>query len=682
MKQTFSYKSLLGSKPSVVRLCLAGLVLAVGIESAAARPFKIIASSSRRTTTHQLTSGNVTLGITDYGGGASNQFLMPSLADISDNEADRYGRMGQVAVRDSVHGGRYNPTQAGFHETLGTQCEVTASPGKLTVEPHGIALWHGDGQYDFTRWENIGADPYTNDGGNSDKDGLDEENLSVVINGVTYSNQEAEVYSEYDYYGTYEDYKGKLGIQIPAFRHYHETRFIRVPGHCVNQHREGTPLYDPASLSPDMSATQPAGSFPGTGKKLNNPISAWNFRWDNAKWTAGYRYFPNATGWTVQARTGVLREDNLPKQAVIVAETNVATMGRAIGFYRPTGEINDFPVIGIVEATGAISYKDTRTNLRRTVDEPFTDAGSMSVPGFTTRIRGLIARDRLPVGIFESWREELFIFYGTPQEIMDAIAAYDTPKQAQTITFPVLPNKTTGDADFSPGATASSGMPVSYTSSATNVATIVGTNIHIVGAGTTTITASQAGSATYFAATNVSRQLLVTLSSLPTATVFADAGDAGVQMTLSDGSLRLVSATNPTFQVGTSGGVSGPAGLTVSGSGQITWSPVPAQAGQTYGVEVRVRDSGIPPLEDMGTFELAIIALLQANNVAVIGRGLQLSWNTIPGRAYGIQTSTNLVHWSGIANDLIAADVLMSTNLPISINTMMQFYRVSVEAQP
>lgn len=950
-------------------LALVILPLAVGIESAVARPFKIIASSNRRTTTHQLTSGNVTLGITDYGGGAINQFLMPGLADISDNEADRYGRMGQVAVRDSVHGGRYNPTQAGFHETLGTQCEVTSTPGKLVVQPHGIALWHGDGQYDFTRWENIGADPYTNDGGNSDKDGLDEENLSVVINGVTYTNQEAEVFSEYDYYGTYEDYKGKFGIQIPAFRHYHETRFIRVPGHCVNQHREGTPLYDPASLSSDMSATQPPGSFPGTAKELNNPISAWNFRWDNAKWTAGYRYFPDGSGWTVAARTGVLREDNLPKQAVIVAESNVATNGRAIGFYRPTGEINDFPVIGIVEATGAISYKDARTNLRRTVDEPFTDAGSMSVPGFTTRIRGLIARDRLPAGVYESWREELFIFYGTPQEIMDAIAAYDSPKQTQTITFPALPNKTTSDADFSPGATASSGLPVSYTSSDANVATIVGVNIHLVGAGNTTITASQAGNATYFAATNVSRQLVVTLSSLPTATVLADASDAGAQMTVSDGSMRVVNTTSTVILVGTSGGVSapkencvvfpfqlpdlgpatapfvsasfvvnyasknttvlgnvdvyglgrraasvvltndywngtntvdttdatllaqdlvtanstaygektvtgvallnylnaqyangagvsnyvflrlstdapqsgassrydftaseggtagppdtrprltfsyqsaaksnqtinfpalpakkvgdsdfasgatassglpvsyassdtnvatisggnihivgdgtttitasqggnvtynpalnvsqtldvdpanfapvltlpesrayhvgelvqlqasasdidvpaqslvfekvsGPAGLTVSGSGQIAWTPFAAQAGQTYGVQIRVRDNGVPPQEDLGTFELTIAGPLQASNVAISGGGLQFSWNTIPGRAYGIQTSTNLIHWTAVADDLIATDVLMSTNLPISFNTMKQFYRVAVEAQP
>jgi hypothetical protein len=82
-------------------------------------------------------------------------------------------------------------------------------------------------------------------------------------------------------------------------------------------------------------------------------------------------------------------------------------------------------------------------------------------------------------------------------------------KQNQTITFPALPSKTVGAADFSPGATASSGLTVSYTSSNPAVATIVNGLIHVVGAGTSTITASQAGNATYNAAAPVSRTLTV-----------------------------------------------------------------------------------------------------------------------------------------------------------------------------
>jgi autotransporter-associated beta strand protein len=82
-------------------------------------------------------------------------------------------------------------------------------------------------------------------------------------------------------------------------------------------------------------------------------------------------------------------------------------------------------------------------------------------------------------------------------------------QRSQTITFNALPAKTVGDADFNPGATASSGLLVSYISSNTAVATIVNGNIHIVGVGSTTITASQAGDATFVAASSVAQILLV-----------------------------------------------------------------------------------------------------------------------------------------------------------------------------
>jgi len=79
----------------------------------------------------------------------------------------------------------------------------------------------------------------------------------------------------------------------------------------------------------------------------------------------------------------------------------------------------------------------------------------------------------------------------------------------QTITFEPMPAKTVGDADFAPGATASSGLAVAYASSNPAVATIVGGMVHIVGAGTTTITASQAGDANWAAAADAEQTLTV-----------------------------------------------------------------------------------------------------------------------------------------------------------------------------
>ncbi|MBC7888459.1 MAG: choice-of-anchor D domain-containing protein [Ferruginibacter sp.] len=87
---------------------------------------------------------------------------------------------------------------------------------------------------------------------------------------------------------------------------------------------------------------------------------------------------------------------------------------------------------------------------------------------------------------------------------------YDGTKVLQTITFYELPIKVTGSADFDPGATSSAGLPITYTSSRTTVATIVAGKIHLVGAGTATITANQAGDANTNLAKSVSQLLTVT----------------------------------------------------------------------------------------------------------------------------------------------------------------------------
>jgi hypothetical protein len=82
-------------------------------------------------------------------------------------------------------------------------------------------------------------------------------------------------------------------------------------------------------------------------------------------------------------------------------------------------------------------------------------------------------------------------------------------KAPQKITFKSLQTRTFGDADFPPGATTSSGIPVTYASSNTGVADVISDQVRIVGAGTAMITASQAGDINYLAAEPVKQTLLV-----------------------------------------------------------------------------------------------------------------------------------------------------------------------------
>jgi gliding motility-associated-like protein len=97
----------------------------------------------------------------------------------------------------------------------------------------------------------------------------------------------------------------------------------------------------------------------------------------------------------------------------------------------------------------------------------------------------------------------------------DYSAAADVPqtlvvnKANQTITFNALPVKVFGDVYFNPGATASSGLTVSYSRDNQVVTTIVGGLIYITGAGSAVITASQAGDANFNPAPDVLQTLTV-----------------------------------------------------------------------------------------------------------------------------------------------------------------------------
>jgi len=79
----------------------------------------------------------------------------------------------------------------------------------------------------------------------------------------------------------------------------------------------------------------------------------------------------------------------------------------------------------------------------------------------------------------------------------------------QTIYFYSLSNVTYGAAPFGISASTTSGLPVTFTSNTTGVCTVSGTTVTLVSIGTCSITASQAGNATYAAAASVTETFTV-----------------------------------------------------------------------------------------------------------------------------------------------------------------------------
>ena len=170
----------------------------------------------------------------------------------------------------------------------------------------------------------------------------------------------------------------------------------------------------------------------------------------------------------------------------------------------------------------------------------------------------------------------------------------------QSITFAALPNKTIGDADFAPGATASSFLPVTYSSSNTSVATISAAGlIHVLSAGITTITASQSGSAT-FASTSTSQLLnvlkkaqTISFAGLPTTVQFGDAdivpgatATSGLAVTYTSSNLAVATIVGGKIHVVGSG----LATITASQPGNATFAAATAVS-QTLSV-----GAGQPPV--------------------------------------------------------------------------------------
>ena len=136
------------------------------------------------------------------------------------------------------------------------------------------------------------------------------------------------------------------------------------------------------------------------------------------------------------------------------------------------------------------------------------------------------------------------------------VAASGTVSQAsQTITFGALDTKNATDADFALAATASSNLTVSYASSNTSVATVAGNTVTLVGGGSTTITASQAGNTNYAAAASVTQTLTVnkvaqTISGV-TSTLSKTYGDATYSLGATVGSGLAITYASSNASVAT-----------------------------------------------------------------------------------------------------------------------------------
>ena len=124
----------------------------------------------------------------------------------------------------------------------------------------------------------------------------------------------------------------------------------------------------------------------------------------------------------------------------------------------------------------------------------------------------------------------------------------------QTITFAALANQTYGVAPFTVGATASSGLPVSF-AILSGPATVSGDTLTVTGAGTVVVAALQAGNGNYYPAPAVDQSFTVAKATLTVTANYAT---------------KVFDTANPTFTDTVTGFVNNDPASVVSGSASLT----------------------------------------------------------------------------------------------------------------
>ena len=259
-----------------------------------------------------------------------------------------------------------------------------------------------------------------------------------------------------------------------------------------------------------------------------------------------------------------------------------------------------------------------------------------------------------PVGLALDGQGNLYIADSGNYRVRKVL---NTEAAAQSIAFAALANRTFGDPDFTVSATASSGLPVTFAASGN--CTVGGTTVHITGAGSCTITASQPGGGGYPAATSVSRSLAIGKASQTiTFTTLANktygAPDFALSATASSGLAISFAASGGCTVSGSTVHITSPGSCTITASqpGNASYNAA-AAASRTFSIASRLTPPArcrVPNVvgKRLGAAKLAIRrSHCQTGKVAYAysrkrNKGIVVSQSRRPGRVLPANSKINL----------------------------------------
>lgn len=415
-------------------------------------PQGVVMSSDPTISTHVFTAGVLKLGLSANGGGFVNHVSVNGGGDLMSTEA-RYGRGWQGSVRDSLHGGRYNPTQAGFRDFAGAPVTLTNANGRLLINRFNVPLY-SDPVFDFTAYEDLAADY---EGYN---DGL---NVGSNPSGTAYTGdtdgyaepagwtQDDEVRSEFDFEGFFEDASAQAGHDVSAVRFFQRYSYVREPKAILQFGTNallmsGAPVYNASVIAQagDLSSTMPGTQlatavdlagviFTSYGMRLSTSSGYTHQMWySGGRWRSapvvpgqdGTRYKIPGSG------IAVTDADNPDYGFLIAADGTNAATAHGFALYVPMTEVNAKCVVGRKTTDGGVAYRENRlTDCILFFASEQTNMVSIRARYF---LKGLLSPTHCETNVYEALESDQYVLYGTPNDILASVCALETNLLAGT----------------------------------------------------------------------------------------------------------------------------------------------------------------------------------------------------------------------------------------------------------
>ena len=322
----------------------------------------------------------------------------------------KFGSGGTKTLRGYFHTSNFNPVQAGISSTSGGHLvNINTTANKVEVERFPL---HSYIQDDFT--ENTPL-VYPNN------ETLGDENDPAIIDDDVYDefglDMRHELMSELDFNTSIENVT-KTG-SISTVRHIAEWEYIRHPSFILQFHEVNE------SVRPDFETFTGANNDMGEMRhkfefRLNKDLGYQWILWrdSNNAWQS-----LNVTAVGDSKKITIRTNTALEKRFLVFSTSSDPDAPGAVSWFYPESDYNTNSTLGKSRTDKTVNYThDRRTSVTIVADWRKTNWCRMNL---YIRNEGLIAPSNGDPNIYEAFQMEALQLFGTPNEILDEVMAYE-----------------------------------------------------------------------------------------------------------------------------------------------------------------------------------------------------------------------------------------------------------------